>query len=168
MSFEHPHISGPSPRQLIWTMPCQPHRVTSVPILQLMTLKWEELRDYMKAHTINGKAEIHTQVSLLPKPLFQAQILPEGGFWEQKLETNWKHMGRRMIKGTTQPHNVTKQDPLRLYLNRLLPTWLPCPPSTSCLQKIFSLLGLPQVPKSKSGKWENAERKTVKWDKIIV
>ena len=70
MFCEHPHMSGPSPRHLIWTIPCQPHRVTSVPILQLITLKLEELRDCMKVHTINGKPEVHTQVSLLPKPLF--------------------------------------------------------------------------------------------------
>ena len=50
----------------------------------------------------------------------------------------------------------------------IIPT-LPCPPH--CLQKNFSLLGLPQVPMSKfiqRSEKMHKERKTVKQDKIII
>ena len=65
---------------------------------------------------------------------------------------------------------VTEQDPMGPSQNRL-PAAPPCPTPASCLLKNFSLLGLPQVPKSKfnqrSEKMQK-DRKTVKQDKIIL
>ena len=66
--------------------------------------------------------------------------------------------------------SVTKQDPVGLSGQRAPPP-PPCPPPDLCLQRNFSLLDLPEVPKTKFNQRTEKmqkERKTVKQDKVIT
>ena len=73
-----------------------------------------------------------------------------------------------LVCGPSLPASaVTEQDPVGTSWNR----HQPCPPPASCLQKNFSLLGPPQVPKNKfnqRNKKMQTQRTIVKEGKITI